>query len=120
MWCGRATPIYPFLYKNVVNNKEIPYLSIWAYMGGGRKSGRGTPILCFLLVLYCTMIPLKIYHCSFFRFIFMTYCELKCSKTVDFSIPNKPYIREIFLPSFVFLARSVRPLSCFQQTDRRT
>ena len=30
------------------------------------------------------MIHLKFHHCSFFRFIFMTYYVLKCSKMVDF------------------------------------
>ena len=35
-------------------------------------------------------------------------------------LPNKPCIREIFVPSFAFLAHPVRPLSCFQQIYGRT
>ena len=53
-------------------------------MGGGWKSGRGTPIFGFQPLLYYLMIHLKFHHCSFFRFIFMTYYVLKCSKMVDF------------------------------------
>ena len=53
-------------------------------MGGGRKSGRGTPIFGFQPLLYYLMIHPKFHHCSFFRFIFMTYYVLKCFKMVDF------------------------------------
>ena len=86
--CGRITPIYPFVHKIEVfmswSNKKILYLSIWANKGGARKGGRGPPIFGFQLLLYCLMIPPKFQHCSFFRFIFMTYYVLKCSKMVDF------------------------------------
>ena len=119
----------PFLYTNFLfilwNNKEFAYLSILGYMGGGRKSGRGTPIFCFLLVLFCTMILLKFYHCSFIRFIFMTYYVLKCSKIADFygflvdtkqtlykgNIPGKFHFPSSSGATFIALSR---------QTDRQT
>ena len=53
-------------------------------MGGGRKSGRGTPIFGFQPLLYYIMIRQKFRHCSFFHFIFMLYYVLKCLKMVDF------------------------------------
>ena len=134
MWAGHAHLYIKIFYSCYEIIKKITYLSIWAYMGGGRKSGRGTPIFGFQPLLYYLMVRLKFHHCSFFHFIFMTYYVLKCSKIVDFygflvhnfrnykkSIFNtKRTLYKIFLPSFTFLACSVRPLPCFPQTDGQT
>ena len=71
-------------------------------MEGGRKSRRGTPIFGFQPLLYYLMISLKFHHCSFFRFIFMTYYVLKCFKMVDFYgfLVHNFLVYELILPIF--------------------
>ena len=68
----------------------------------------------------CILLSLASDHCNFFHFICMTYYVLKCSKKANFdrflvykSLFYKPMLsifntkqREIFIPSFAFLALS--------------
>ena len=100
-------------------------------MGGGRKSGRGTPLFGLQPLLYYLMIPLKFHPYSFFRFIFMTYYVLKCFKMVDFygffvhNFCNYKSILPIFntkqtLYKVNICANPLSATSIVLSTDRRT
>lgn len=67
----------------------------------------------FIFMIYYSKMANFIWGFQSTTFLFMNLFR-------PFSIPNKPYIREILVQIFVSLARPVRSPSSFKQTGKRT